>query len=154
MQALKYQQAINLNNALTSTEVVEIGGQQINKTVLKSGRFLSSEAYLTLMIIKKKLRNSLDELSEREKELIESYDGRIFGGSWALEATEGKDVSQIKSETKELNKKLTDLQKVLVVEISNPFIDQKEFLEWTKECSNEVASILAEFLLKDFDKKS
>jgi len=152
MQKLNYKKTLNLNNALNSTEAMEDG--KSFKSVLKSGKHLSGENYLKVMGVKKILRNALEDASEKEKALFEDYDGVNNGSSWNIvpKSDSEEDVKKSREEAKDLGKKLEQIQKELSVEIPDAFINEKEFLEWTKECSNEPASILAEFLLIGFDK--
>lgn len=148
MQELNWSQTNNLNNALSSTEVIEINGQQVQKSVLKSGKHLSGDVYLRLMSLKKKLRNTIEDIAEKEKILFEDNDYVLQGAQWV--PPQNEDAKAVRNIAKEISKKLDAIHKDVKLEIEDAFIPKGQFLEWTKECNNDVASILAEFLLEGF----
>ena len=186
MQNLNWTQCQNLNGALNYSEIVESGRENVSKQVLKSGKHLSSESWLKLMGIKKKLRDLFEDISKKEKELFEDNDYILQGGNWVPPVIDEKDKEAVKLQRanfKKISEKLDmihkgdgsearkesrgrDTKKAVVnklklegatddtlIQIPEPFIKKEEFLEWTKECSNESASILAEFLMVGFGKE-
>lgn len=156
MQTLNFKKSQSLNSALNTTEVVEVQRENVVKQVLKSGKHLSGDSYLKLMGVKKKLRDLLEDTGQKEKTLFEDNDYILVGGNWAPPVIDEKDKEAVKKQRdnhKEISKKLDQIHKEVSLEIHDPFIKKEEFLEWTKECSNEAASVLAEFLLVGFDKE-
>lgn len=155
MQELNWKKIQLLNGALNSTEVVEVQGQQTNKSVLKSGKDLSGETYLKVASVKKKLRNAVDDVAEKEKEVFEHNDYVLQGSQWTapiIDNTDKEELKRQRDKAKEISQKLDTVHNEIKIEIPDAFIPKQEFLQWTKECSNEVSSILAEFLLVGFDK--
>lgn len=153
---LNLDQAVELNNALSSYEVVEIDGSNQRKNVLKAGKHLSTASYMDVMVVKKRLKNAIAEISETERTFL-SDSGAAFDsdGRWKLVLTDedlkaGKNVNEV---TKNINAKMKEIKKSFSVEINTSFISQKEFIDWTKDSSTDVSAVLAEYLLKDFDVK-
>lgn len=156
MQTLNFTKSQSLNSALNTTEVVEVQRENVVKQVLKSGKHLSGDSYLKLMGVKKKLRDLFEDTGQKEKTLFEDNDYILVGGNWSPPVIDEKDKEAVKKQRdnhKEISKKLDQIHKEVSLEIHDPFIKKEEFLEWTKECSNEAASVLAEFLLIGFDKE-
>lgn len=156
MQTLNFTKSTNLNNALNSSEVLEIKGENVVKQVLRSGKHLSGDSYLKLMGVKKKFRDAFTDIQEKEKDVFEHNDYILVGGQWVPPVIDDKDKEAVKKQRenhKEISKKLDAIHNEVSIDIIDPFIKREEFLEWTKECSNEAASVLAEFLLVDFNKQ-
>lgn len=155
MQTLDWKNLQNLNSALSSTEVVEVQGQQVNKSVLKSGKDLSGDIYLKVASVKKKMRDVVEDIAEKEKEVFENNDYVLIGSQWTPPPIEPNDFELQKKQrdtVKEISKKLNVIHKDVRLEIYDAFVPKNEFLQWTKECNTDVASILAEFLLVGFEK--
>lgn len=186
MQNLNFTKCQSLNSALNSSEVVEAQRENVVKQVLKSGKHLSSDSYLKVMSIKKKLRDLFEDMGQKEKELFEDNDYILQGGNWIPPVIDDKDKEAVKKQ-RENHKKIAEkldaihkgegveirkeirgkdkskavvtkkamegAEKDTLIQIPEPFIKKEEFLEWTKECSNEASSVLAEFLLVGFDKE-
>lgn len=189
MQNLNFIKCQNLNAALNTSEVVEAQRENVVKQVLKPGKHLSTDSYLKLMSVKKKLRDLFEDMQEKEKQLFEDNDYQIVAGNWTPEPIDEKDKEAVKAQRKrhkEISEKLEaihkgdgfevrkesrgrDKSKAVVkkipiegvdkkekddtlIQIPEPFIKREEFIEWTKDCSMEASSVLAEFLLVGFDK--
>jgi hypothetical protein len=113
--------AINLNKVLSNPEL--------------KIKYINGESYAKLLYLKRKLRNSIDELVEIEQEAAKDckYD-------------------ETKPETiKEFSDKLVAIQSKFEVEVYEPFLTLEEFKHYAEMLDTETASILAEFLLKDFN---
>lgn len=154
MQELSWKKIQTLNGALNSTEIVEVQGQQVNKSVLKSGKDLSGDSYLKVASVKKKLRNIVDDIAEKEKELFEHNDYVLQGIQWTpaiIDTTDKDEVKKQRDTAKDISKKLDAIHNEIKLEIPDAFIPKSEFIQWTKDCSTEVSSILAEFLLIGFN---
>lgn len=150
MQTLKLKGCQSLNSAFLSTEPLETNGMIVTKTVLKTGKALSVDPYLKVLAIKNRLSKVFEELSEKEREIIDHYDATIVDGKWHVDVKDGNEQEAEKS-VKEIDQKLKDLHKTISVEIPDAFVDQKEFIEWTKDASTESASVLAQYFLKGFN---
>lgn len=152
MQKLDYNEAKLLNDSLNTYDVIEINGAHTLKQSLKSGKDLSGDNYLKVLSIKKKLRTLLEGVAQDEQQLFEDNDVNINGSVMNVTPTPGESIESIKARTKEIHNKLKAMQNNVSLEIEDAFIEREEFLKWTKDCNNEASSVLAEFLLKGFDK--
>lgn len=91
-------------------------------------KHVSGENYLTLLKLKKDLRVAREGLIELEKIAI-------------VDCGEDQEALRVK---------ITQIHDAFSFELVDPFLTLEEFKAFVKELDTEPASIIAEFLLKDF----
>lgn len=96
---------------------------------------INGESYVKLLYLKRKIRNAIDALVEDEQNTAKDI---------------GYDPTKTESQ-KEFSEKLGAIQKAFEVEVYDPFLSLEEFKGYVEMLDTESASIVAEFLLKDFN---
>jgi hypothetical protein len=97
-------------------------------------KHITGENYQKILFLKRKLRNSIDALVEDEVQLAKDI---------------GYDPSNTETH-KDFTDKLSVIQSAFKVEIYDPFLTIEEFKHFVEALDIESASLVAEFLLKEF----
>lgn len=100
-------------------------------------------------------------IDDKDKEAVKAQRKTYKEISEKLEKIHKGDGFEVRKESRGKDKSKAVVNKLPIegapddtlIQIPEPFIKKEEFLEWTKECNNESASVLAEFFLIGFDKE-